>query len=507
MPAVALLVFREVLEAALIISVVCAATRGVPRRGLYVTGGVALGLLGAVFVAMGANVIASWADGAGQDVFNAGVLLAAVVMIGWHVVWMSSHARELTQRMQAVGGAMQSGSRPLTLLLTVVALAVLREGSEVVLFLYGVAAGGIQAVGLAGGIAVGIGGGAALGFALYFGLLRIPLKYFFAVTNVMLILLAAGLASAAAGFLVQSNLLPALGSQVWDTSQLLSDGSLLGKTLGILIGYKAAPAGIQIVFYTTTLVLLFVGASRQRQRTASRAVGAALLVAALLGGARLVRADDFIVYSPYVVASQNEIELRGYGYADARPGMGGAGTELSISHGVNDWWKPELYVAEYQQSPGFGGRMQGYEFENTFQLTPAGKYWADFGFLAAYEHNIRAHVADALEFGPLIEATSGRFAHIVNLIWEKQVGAAANANYEFRYSYSGTYALTQSLRPGIEAYGRPADHAYQAGPIVAGEWHLPATTGNLEYRVGMVLGLNADAPRQTWLARLEYEFL
>ena len=266
MLAVALLVFREVLEAALIISIVCAATRGVPQRGRYVLGGIGLGITGAVLVALGADLISNLAGGAGQDIFNATVLLAAVVMIGWHVVWMSSHGRELASEMKGVGGAVKSGSRSLSLLLTVVGLAVLREGSEIVLFLYGMAMSGIGAVGLAGGIALGVCGGAALGFALYFGLLRVPIKHFFRVTNVMLILLAAGLASAAAGFLVQSDLLPTLGSRLWDTSHWLSDDSLIGKTLGVLVGYKAAPAGIQVGFYLSTLALLYAGMRWQQHR-------------------------------------------------------------------------------------------------------------------------------------------------------------------------------------------------------------------------------------------------
>ena len=268
MAGVALLVFREVLEAALIISIVCAATRGVPRRGKFVAGGIALGIVGALLVALGADSIANIASGAGQDLFNAAVLFMAVLMIGWHVVWMSSHGRELAQEMRAVGGAVKSGSRSLSVLLGVVTLAVLREGSEIVLFLYGMAAGGIGAAGLAGGIAVGVGGGVAVGLALYFGLLRIPLKHFFDVTNVLLMLLAAGLASSASGFLVQSDLLPSWGSQLWDTSRLLSDDSFVGKTLGILVGYKAAPAGIQVAFYLSTLLLLVAGVIWQQHRMA-----------------------------------------------------------------------------------------------------------------------------------------------------------------------------------------------------------------------------------------------
>ena len=277
MPAVALLVFREVLEAALIVSIVCAATRGVPHRGLFVGAGMALGVAGALLVAFGASFIAGLASGSGQEIFNACVLLAAVGMIGWHVVWMSSHSQELAQHMSNVGVEVKAGSRSLRVLLVVVALAVLREGSEIVLFLYGMVLGdGIGAMGLIGGVAAGVVGGALLGFTLYFGLLRIPMKHFFNVTNWMLVLLAAGLASTAARFLAQANLLPVWGTQIWDTSSLLSNGSLAGRTLGVLIGYDASPTGIQVVFFASTLLLLVAGmqqlkhaGSRRRRRTAS----------------------------------------------------------------------------------------------------------------------------------------------------------------------------------------------------------------------------------------------
>lgn len=236
-------------------------------------------------------------------------------------------------------------------------------------------------------------------------------------------------------------------------------------------------------------------------------VGAAALSVALLGAAHVARADDFIVYSPHVTATQSEVELRGFAYGDARPDFSGtAAAEFSVAHAVNGWWKPELYLARYEKQPGSSGKLLGYELENTLQLTPQGKYWADFGFLASYEHNIHAGNRDAVEFGPLVEKQVGRFTHRANLIWEKQVGVGATGKYEFRYSYSGTYDLFKAFRPGIEAYGRPGDHAYQAGPIVAGEWRLPGTTSEIEYRVGVVLGLNASAPRQTWLAQVAYEF-
>jgi high-affinity iron transporter len=256
---VALLVFREVLEAALIVSIVAAATRGVARRGAYIGGGITLGVLGAIVVALCAGAIAESLNGSGQELFNASVLFAAVLMIAWHVIWMSSHSRELVQHMQSVGSAVRAGSSSLTMLFAVVALAVLREGSEIVLFLYGMAAGGAGINGLLVGIPLGIAGGVAVGFGLYFGLLRIPLRYFFTATNWMLVLLAAGLASTGARFLVQANWLPAMGNQLWDTSALLSNGSVVGQALHILIGYDAHPAGIQMAFWLAVVVLLLIG--------------------------------------------------------------------------------------------------------------------------------------------------------------------------------------------------------------------------------------------------------
>ncbi|MEO7252006.1 MAG: FTR1 family protein [Arenimonas sp.] len=259
MLATLLLVFREVLEAALIVSIVAAATRGVTGRAAWIGSGLALGVVGALLVALFAGGIAQAMSGMGQEWFNATVLLAAVVMIGWHVVWMARHGRELSKHMQSVGSEVSSGSRPLTALLVVVALAVLREGSEVVLFGYGVIAGGSSVASFMIGGGLGLLLGIGVGFALYFGLLKIPMRHFFSATNGLLVLLAAGLASSAAGKLVQADAVPTLVDTLWDSSWLLSDDSLLGHTLHVLIGYTAQPSGIQIAFYVATVAALLIG--------------------------------------------------------------------------------------------------------------------------------------------------------------------------------------------------------------------------------------------------------
>ena len=145
------IVFREVLEAGLIVGIVMAATRGVAGRGRWILIGIGAGVVGSAVVAAFAGVISEAFEGAGQELFNAGVLGAAVVMLMWHNAWMARHGREIADEMRRVGTAVSEGVKPLTALAIVVGLAVLREGSEVVLFLYGIMASGTSASALVSG--------------------------------------------------------------------------------------------------------------------------------------------------------------------------------------------------------------------------------------------------------------------------------------------------------------------------------------------------------------------
>jgi high-affinity iron transporter len=257
MLATAIIVFREVLEAALVVGIVLAASRGVAGRGLWVSSGITAGVLGAGFVAACASTIAAAVNGIGQELFNAAILFTAVAMLGWHNIWMNRHGRELAANAALLGKAVVGGSRPLYALALVVGIAVLREGSEIVLFLYGIAiTSGVGGLGMLGGGILGLAGGAAIGALIYFGLLAIPLRQLFTVTSWLILLLAACMASQGAAFLMQANLLPSLGNDLWNTSFFLSENSVIGRLLHVLIGYSAQPAGIQVVFYLATLLVI-----------------------------------------------------------------------------------------------------------------------------------------------------------------------------------------------------------------------------------------------------------
>jgi len=253
------IVFREVFEAGLIVGIIMAVTSGVAARGRWVAGGIAAGVFGACLVAVFTGGLSELFGGSGQELFNASILGFAVLMLGWHNVWMARHGRELAAEMREAGAAVAAGSKSLAALAVVVAIAVLREGSEVVLFLYGVAAaGGSSGVGMLIGGAIGLALGALVCLLAYRGLITIPTRYLFAVTSTLITLLAAGMAAQAIAFLEQAGLLTAWGQTIWDTSSILSDESILGRALHTLIGYVDQPTAMQLVAYTATLAVIAV---------------------------------------------------------------------------------------------------------------------------------------------------------------------------------------------------------------------------------------------------------
>jgi high-affinity iron transporter len=191
-------------------------------------------------------------------------------MLGWTVIWMSVHGREMTADLKRVGRDVAEGRKPLAALAMVVGIAVLREGFEVVLFLYGViASGGTSAWDVATGGALGVLAGAAVAGVLYLGLAAIPLKHVFKAISTLITLLAAGLAAQSVGFLQSAGYLQSWSDPVWDTSSILSEDSILGRVLHTLVGYIAQPSGLQLLAYAAT-ILVIVAAMRWVERTHAR---------------------------------------------------------------------------------------------------------------------------------------------------------------------------------------------------------------------------------------------
>ncbi len=220
--------------------------------------------------------------------------------------------------------------------------------------------------------------------------------------------------------------------------------------------------------------------------------------------------DDFIVYSPLVTYGQSEAELRGFHSQDARPGLNGLGAfESSVAHTFTDHWKVEFYTSTYSQVPGLGTQFSGQELENTFQLTEAGQYPVDFGWLASYAQTPQPNLANSLETGPLMQTRMGHTVQSLNVICQKDVGPGALPGCHWREAYSFSYRgyqIVNPIAPGFEAYNRPFDRARQLGPAISGEFKVGQAGKEIEYSAAMLYGVNYGAPDRTIVVRLEYEF-
>jgi high-affinity iron transporter len=266
-----LIVFRESLEAALFVGIVAAATRQLSGRSVWLAGGVGLGALGALMLALAAQQISAWADGIGQDLVNIAVLSLALSMLLWHCIWVTTHSREMASDARRLGTSVHTGQRRPWALLIAVALAVLREGAETVLFVSGSLTGSTSSgasVLLSG--AAGLGLGVLVGVVLYAGLSRIPARHVFTTTNVLIALLAASLASQLAKAVGQAGFLDVGTTPLWDSSILLAQDSAVGTVLHALVGYEAQPSGVQLAAYIAVLALIYAGTrALQRPRVAA----------------------------------------------------------------------------------------------------------------------------------------------------------------------------------------------------------------------------------------------
>jgi len=183
---------------------------------------------------------------------------------------MASHAREMTARLKELGHAVAAGSQSVVVLGVAVASAVMREGSEVVLFLTGIMMqGGSNAAALALGSAGGLALGAAVSAVVYTGLMVVPLRRVFAVTGALVTLLAAGLAAEAVRQLSNAGLIDVLDGTLWDSSWLLSEDSWPGRVLHVLIGYIDRPTAVEVLAYVATIATIYLLSARVRPRPAA----------------------------------------------------------------------------------------------------------------------------------------------------------------------------------------------------------------------------------------------
>ena len=508
----AIIIFRETLEIAMILGVVLAATQELRHRTRWIVMGLLAGGCGAGLIALFAESISASLEGVGQEIFNAAVLFAAATMIGCTVLWMRGHARAMGKHLKDVGQEVTAGKMPLYSLALITGLAMLREGSEIVLFVYSMLLSGQNHFSIIFGCITGLLAGVIVGTLMYYGLLKIPARHALKVTSWLLILLVAGLAAQGANFLSAAGYFSHFTNVLWDSSAYLSEDGILGKTLHTLVGYSARPTSIQLIFYIGTLAALVATMSViDHAHRIVPVVATAVLLLCLMIPSNAHALDE--IYSPIVTKGEFEIEYNGSRTFDNHSDKNNVqGQEIDFEYGVTDRWKA-MISGSFEKNPGESLKMDATQLESIFQLTEQGEYWVDAGLLAAYGFAAQSHQPDFVESKLLLQKDTGRFTHLANIGFEQNVGhySGGTGGPEYSVLWSSRYRMNEYVQPGFEiqstlghgpTLGKYNEQEHYIGPAVYGR-----LLGNLKYEAAYLFGASDAAAQGAARILLEYEIV
>jgi len=260
-----IIVFRETLEAALFVGIIAASTRGLVNRTHSLSIGVALGAFGSLMMASLMGHISDWANGIGQEIVDAGILTIALTMLAWHCIWVSNNSQRMVQEAKQTANATTQGHQTLWALTIVVALSVLREGAETVLFVSGLMAGSTMGTGeLISSAFAGVTLGISAGWLVYAGLSFIKTSRLFEITNILILLLAGSLASQIAKTANQADWISIFSEQAWDISHLIPGDSITAMVMHGIFGFDVSPTQLQVIFYLTAISMIWVAARQMK---------------------------------------------------------------------------------------------------------------------------------------------------------------------------------------------------------------------------------------------------
>jgi high-affinity iron transporter len=265
-----IIALREGLEAALIIGILVAYILKTDRRHLLAPlwSGVAAAIVGSIGLGLILSKTSEELTERAEKLFVGTTSFLAVALVTWMVFWMKRTARTLRSDLHGkVDSALRTG--PLALA-GAAFFAVIREGLETALFVYSnfntVANTGSSALGLILGFAVAI----SLGYLIFKSAIKLNLSKFFRYTGVALVVVAAGVLSYGVHEFQELGWLPGGESYAWDVSSLIPKDSLLGATLGGLVGFDNTTSWLQLgiwTIYLTTVLGAYLSKPRTRALT------------------------------------------------------------------------------------------------------------------------------------------------------------------------------------------------------------------------------------------------
>ena len=259
-----LIMVREGFEAALIVAIVLAYLRRSGRMDMARPVWIGVAAAGVIAVMVGVVIHLSVGTLAGPARLRAFALISAVavVVLTWMVFWMRRQSARIKGELEGQLDHALAGRRAAYAVASVAFLAVLREGIEASLFMIAAAttaAGTIVVVGALLGLAIA----AMLGWLVYTGGRRIPMRAFFKVTGLVLIVFAGGLLARVVLFEQADGDLGTVNNAVYNLTRYpwLTQSTEVGKFLAAMFGWDPRPSLEQVVAwlaYVIPVTLLFL---------------------------------------------------------------------------------------------------------------------------------------------------------------------------------------------------------------------------------------------------------
>lgn len=254
---IALVVFRECLEISMILGVIAVATKSIQNSLVYVIAGVMSGTIISALMAFIASQLNFSLGGYGDELVNVAIILLAVLVVGATAIWVNNYSYKVANKMDDLALRIENGNAPKIMLTLVVAVTIFREVTEIILFVSALTtAYELAPIDYLLGFLSGVGGSVVVSVGIYYGLSKLAVKYLFRVSFYMLVLIAASLASEAAGMLTSIGFWNFYNIPLWDSSWLISDFSFMGKILKTLVGYNSQPNMLQVICYLSTVGII-----------------------------------------------------------------------------------------------------------------------------------------------------------------------------------------------------------------------------------------------------------
>lgn len=237
----------------------------------------------------------------------------------------------------------------------------------------------------------------------------------------------------------------------------------------------------------------------------------ALSAVAFFASAPLAHADpDDYVHVPAVEYGEREIELR-YGTASPTDDVRQSAAALAFGYGVTTWWATEL-AGKWHRSEATS--FDEIEWENRFQLTEPGEYFADFGLLVEIERPRDHAEGYELRIGPLMQKDFGPVQANFNVLVERHYRATEPERTELGYEWQLRYRYRPAFDFGAQGFGgvgpwndwsSAREQQHIAGPAIFGKFGLGGRHV-LKYDAAVLFRLSDAAPATTVRGQLEYEF-